>query len=85
MRDEKNKVLVYNFFLPVLFNIKFQNILGVKKRLHICVEPFVPWVGVQLMQSDIIFILLQIDKKLIFYNTFKTFVDDYITALYLIK
>ena len=45
----------------------------------------VPWVGVQLMQSDIILILLQIDKKLIFYNTFKTFVDDYITALYLIK
>jgi hypothetical protein len=45
----------------------------------------VPRVGVQLMQSDIILILLQIDKKLIFYNTFKTFVDDYITALYLIK
>ena len=40
----------------------------------------VPRVGVQLMQSDIILILLQIDKKLIFYNTFKTFVNDYITA-----
>ena len=45
MKRTRSRYII--FFLPVLINIKFQNILGVKKRLHICVEPFVPWVGIE--------------------------------------